>query len=78
MGTKNSSDLNRESAKNLAEEIGCYHQNINIDKIVSAFMETFTDEFKKKRLSLNLRVELILKTWLCKIFSREYVCYFFI
>ncbi len=47
MGTQNSSEFTKISAKNLAEEIGCYHRDVNIDKIVSAFHETFQDEFKQ-------------------------------
>ena len=47
MGTKNSTDITRESSRNLAEEIGSYHRDINIDKIVAAFYETFVEEFKK-------------------------------
>ena len=46
MGSKNSSETTRLSAKNLSEEIGSYHKEVNIDKIVSAFSDTFTEEFK--------------------------------
>jgi NAD+ synthase (glutamine-hydrolysing) len=48
MGTKNSTDLTKQCAKNLSEEIGSYHREVNIDKIVAAFYDTFVEEFQKK------------------------------
>ena len=41
MGTENSSKETRNRAKRLANEIGAYHLNVDIDKVVSAWRTTF-------------------------------------
>ena len=41
MGTTNSSTDTRERAKTLANEIGSYHIDCNIDTLVSAMVKTF-------------------------------------
>lgn len=43
MGTKNSSKDTRKRAKNLSEEIGSYHYDIDIDIVVEALMKLFID-----------------------------------
>lgn len=42
MGTENSSRETRQRAKQLANEIGSYHLNINIDSLVNALKKLFT------------------------------------
>ncbi|KAI9684096.1 MAG: glutamine-dependent NAD(+) synthetase [Trizodia sp. TS-e1964] len=42
MGTSNSSKETRERAKSLAEAIGAYHTDLNIDTVVSALTTLFT------------------------------------
>ncbi|KAI9488637.1 hypothetical protein BDB00DRAFT_877212 [Zychaea mexicana] len=42
MGTSNSSDETRERAKNLAEVIGSYHTDLNMDTVVSAIHGLFS------------------------------------
>jgi NAD+ synthase (glutamine-hydrolysing) len=41
MGTENSSSQTRARAKALAEEIGCYHTDLNVDSITSAIINVF-------------------------------------
>lgn len=41
MGTKNSSRATRRRAKQLAKEVGAYHLDINIDRVVSALVKLF-------------------------------------
>ncbi|ORX52980.1 glutamine-dependent NAD(+) synthetase with GAT domain-containing protein [Piromyces finnis] len=41
MRTKNSGEETRSRAKELAEKIGCYHLDVNIDTIVAAFLSLF-------------------------------------
>jgi NAD+ synthase (glutamine-hydrolysing) len=43
MGTKYSSTATRDNSSNLAKEIGSYHLNIDIDKILESIKETFVD-----------------------------------
>lgn len=48
MGTEYSSKQTRNNAENLAKEIGAYHLNIDIDKIVGVFKETIIEHLKKE------------------------------
>lgn len=41
MGTENSSDATRTRAKKLAEEIGSWHLDVNIDAVISALLSLF-------------------------------------
>jgi NAD+ synthase (glutamine-hydrolysing) len=41
MGTENSSGATRARAKQLADEIGCYHTDLNIDNVTSAIINVF-------------------------------------
>ncbi|KAI9017590.1 hypothetical protein BC832DRAFT_572628 [Gaertneriomyces semiglobifer] len=41
MGTSNSSDETRTRAKHLADRLGAYHLNINIDSIIAGFLTVF-------------------------------------
>lgn len=53
MGTENSSKETRVRAKRLAEEIGAYHLDVDIDRIVSAFrttLETLTGKRPRFRV----------------------------
>nr|CAG8545687.1 9640_t:CDS:10 [Entrophospora candida] len=42
MGTENSSEETRKRAKNLADSIGSYHLNFNIDTIITCILTLFT------------------------------------
>jgi len=48
MGTENSSTDTRSRAKELAQEIGAYHVDLNMDKLVTAVMELFAFVTNKK------------------------------
>ena len=50
LGTSNSSKETRTRAKALANDIGCYHIDLNMDTIASAFTSLFTSLFPLKRL----------------------------
>lgn len=39
--TRNSSDLTRSRAQRLAEEVGCHHTEVNIDKMVDSIKSTY-------------------------------------
>ncbi|KAK8960051.1 hypothetical protein KSP40_PGU018732 [Platanthera guangdongensis] len=41
MGTENSSDATRDRAKKLAEEVGSWHLDVNIDIVISALLSLF-------------------------------------
>ena len=41
MGTENSSKETRNRAKRLADEVGAYHLNVDIDKVITAWRTTF-------------------------------------
>jgi len=43
LGTENSSTETRNRAKALGNPIGSYHMNVNIDKVVTALVETFAE-----------------------------------
>lgn len=43
LGTKNSSMETRNRAAALGNQIGSYHMNVNIDKVVTALVETFAE-----------------------------------
>ena len=45
--TNQSSKKSKENSKAIANEIGSYHIEINIEKIIKAFVDTFEDAFKK-------------------------------
>ena len=45
MGTSNSSKETQSRAKQLAEDIGCYHIDLNMDSVVKAFTSLFTSLF---------------------------------
>jgi len=48
MGTKYSSSETKNNSCELSREIGAYHLDVNIDKIVEAFNETFIDAMGKE------------------------------
>ncbi len=48
MGTQNSSPETRRRAKNLAQEIGAYHLDVNIDSVVDALVNLFVRIVEKK------------------------------
>ena len=53
MGSQNSSKATRSRAKAIADQIGAYHLNVNIDSVVSALVSTFialTDKTPKFRV----------------------------
>lgn len=50
IGTSNSSKETRARAKALANDIGCYHIDLNMDSIASAFTSLFTSLFPLKKL----------------------------
>lgn len=50
LGTSNSSKETRARAKDLANDIGCYHIDLNMDAIASAFTSLFTSLFPLKKL----------------------------
>ena len=48
MGTSNSSKETRERALQLSKDIGCYHLDVDIDPIFSAFRTLDEDTFDRK------------------------------
>lgn len=50
VGTSNSSNETRTRAKALANDIGCFHIDLNMDAIASAFTSLFTSLFPFKKL----------------------------
>jgi NAD+ synthase (glutamine-hydrolysing) len=48
MGTQYSSKETRANANNLSKEIGAHHLNFEIDKIINAFKDTFTENLGKE------------------------------
>ena len=50
MGTTNSSTETRQRARQLAEDIGSYHFDVDIDPIISAFTEVDSKTFGGRKL----------------------------
>jgi NAD+ synthase (glutamine-hydrolysing) len=46
--TKHSTEINKCNSKQIADEIGSYHIEINIENIVNAFLDVFEQAFKRR------------------------------
>ena len=46
--TKNSNEISKCNSKQIADEIGSYHIEINIENIVNAFLDVFEQAFKRR------------------------------
>ena len=82
MGSQNSSKATRSRAKAIADQIGAYHLNVNIDSVVSALVSTFitlTDKTPKFRVkggtdaenialqNIQARIRIVLSYFLAKL-----------
>ncbi len=73
-GTENSSAETRQRAKDLANDIGAYHVDLNMDIVIRAIIALFTTVTGSTLVSACTAVHLQ-KTSRCKTSKLDFACY---